>query len=305
MDYTDLKYFLAIAEHRNLTKAAQELYISQPTLTKYLQKLEKEMGGKVFRKNGHQYDLTFLGQRYLSYARKVLTLHQDWEKELSDMRSSYEGELNIALPPMRSACLIPQFLPEFHQLHPGVRVNFFEHGHSIQDRLVNDANLDFAILSNWQEHANLKYEHLKTEEILLLLPPDHPLQKQSVVRPDRTYPWLDLQHFSDYPFILHFPDQNTGRAAQLLFEQCHIQPPVPFRTRNNQTCVQLVSEGLGASFVPEGYFWHTARFWPTLPFSVGDPGQYNDLIIAYRKNSYLSTYAVDFINIVKKTLAPL
>lgn len=305
MDYTDLKYFLAIAEHRNLTKAAQELYVSQPTLTKYLQKLEKKMGGKVFRKNGHQYDLTFLGQRYLSYARKVLTLNQDWEKELSDMRSSYEGELNIALPPMRSACLIPQFLPEFHQLHPNVRVNFFEHGHSIQDHLVNDANLDFAILSNWQEHANLKYEHLKTEEIILLLPPDHPLKKQSIVRPDRTYPWLDLQLFSDYPFILHFPDQNTGRAAQLLFEQCHIQPLVPFRTRNNQTCVQLVSEGLGATFVPEEYFWHTARFWPTLPFSVGDPGQYNDLIIAYRKNSYLSTYAVDFINIVKKTLSPV
>ena len=61
---------------------------------------------KVFRRNGYQYDLTFLGQRYLDYARRVLALDQDWKKELSDMRSYYNGELNIALPPMRSTSLI-------------------------------------------------------------------------------------------------------------------------------------------------------------------------------------------------------
>ena len=102
MEYTDLEYFIAIAEHHNLTRAAEALYVSQPTLTKYLHKLEKELGGKVFRRNGYQYDLTFLGQRYLDYARRVLALDQDWKKELSDMRSYYNGELNIALPPMRS-----------------------------------------------------------------------------------------------------------------------------------------------------------------------------------------------------------
>lgn len=101
MEYTDLEYFIAIAEHHNLTRAAEALYVSQPTLTKYLHKLEKELGGKVFRRNGYQYDLTFLGQRYLDYARRVLALDQDWKKELSDMRSYYNGELNIALPPMR------------------------------------------------------------------------------------------------------------------------------------------------------------------------------------------------------------
>ena len=58
MEYTDLEYFIAIAEHHNLTRAAEALYVSQPTLTKYLHKLEKELGGKVFRRNGYQYDLT-------------------------------------------------------------------------------------------------------------------------------------------------------------------------------------------------------------------------------------------------------
>lgn len=302
MDYSDLRYFIAIAEHKNLTKAAQELYISQPTLTKFLQKLEKDLGGKVFRKNGHQYNLTFLGQRYLEYARKVITLNQDWEKELSDMRSSYEGELNIALPPMRCASLIPQFLPEFHKKHPGVHINFYEYGHFIQDTLLTDGNLDFGILSEWQAHADLNYVHLKTEEILLVLEPGHPLAEKAVMRKDCHYPWLDLSLLADYPFILHFPDQNTGRAARQLFEQYHIQPPVPFQTRDNHTCIQLAAKGLGASFAPESYIQHTSQFWPMLVFSVGDPPIHNELTIAYRKNSYLSTYAADFINIAKKCL---
>ena len=217
MEFLELQYFMAIAKHRNLTKAAQELYVSQPTLTKFLQKLEKEMGGKVFRKNGHRYELTFLGNRYLEYARKITTLNQDWEKELSDMRSSFEGELNIAFPPMRSTCLIPQFLPKFHEKHPGVHINFYEYSHGIQDELLADGKLDFAIFSAWQPHPNLAYENLKTEEILLVLQPEHSLAKKAVVRDDCRYLWLDLSLFKDHPFILHFPDQNTGRAAQQLF----------------------------------------------------------------------------------------
>ena len=82
MEYTDLEYFIAIAEHHNLTRAAEALYVSQPTLTKYLHKLEKELGGKVFRRNGYQYDLTFLGQRYLDYNSNLnkLTDKDDTEK---------------------------------------------------------------------------------------------------------------------------------------------------------------------------------------------------------------------------------
>lgn len=123
--------------------------------------------------------LPFLGNRYLEYARKITTLNQDWEKELSDMRSSFEGELNIAFPPMRSTCLIPQFLPKFHEKHPGVHINFYEYSHGIQDELLADGKLDFAIFSAWQPHPNLAYENLKTEEILLVLQPEHSLAKKA------------------------------------------------------------------------------------------------------------------------------
>lgn len=104
------------------------------------------------------------------------------------MRSYYNGELNIALPPMRSTSLIPQLLPAFNEKHPGVCINFFEYGHSIQDKLISDTNLDFAILSNWQEHPKLNYELLCHEEILLVLPVGHPLAQKAVTKKEVPLP---------------------------------------------------------------------------------------------------------------------
>lgn len=303
MNFQELNYFLTIVRHQNLTKASQELYISQPTLSKFLQKLEQELGGKIFRRSGHTYTLTFLGQRYLEYANKIMTLNQDWQKELSDMRSSFEGELNIAFPPMRSVCLIPKILPAFHQCYPGVHINFYEKGHSIQEELLTNATLDFAVFSEWQPLPTLTYHSLFLEEILLVLPADSPLCKHAVPKEGFRHPWLDLQLLNTHPFILHFSDQNTGRTAKLLFEQYHIQPLVLFRTRDSQTCIQLAAKGLGACFSPESYVQYMEGSCAIRAFSVGQFPFINNLVIGHRKNSYLSTYAQDFIRITKDCLS--
>lgn len=302
MNFQEQEYFLAIAKHKNLTKAAQELYVSQPTLTKFLQKLEKNLGGKLFRKEGHTYNLTFLGQRYLAYAQKITTLNQDWEKELQDMRSSFKGELNIAFPPMRSMCIIPQILPEFHKLHPHVHINFYEQGHNIQDSILNDGKLDFAIFSDWKPHPNLSYEHLIDEEIVLILPKCHELLRHAKPKNGFRYPWIDLKFLEDTPFILHFPDQNTGRSSEQLFQQYRIKPPIPFRTRSSQLCIQLTAQNLGVCLAPETYALHGASILPISICSVGEEPIVNKLVLAYRQNSYLSTYAQDFIRIAKKEL---
>lgn len=80
MNYHELQYILCIAKHQNLTKAAQELYISQPTLTKHLQKLEREMGTKLFSRSGNSYTPTFAGRKYMEYARKILQIRQTGKK---------------------------------------------------------------------------------------------------------------------------------------------------------------------------------------------------------------------------------
>lgn len=304
MNVQELNYILCIAKHQNLTRAARELYISQPTLSKYLQKLETELDGKLFSRSGNCYVPTYLGRRYMDYAKKVLALNQDWERELADLNSCKEGELNIAFPLMRSSCMLPRILPLFHQKYPGVKVNFLEETYAIQERLLLDDQLDFAIFNEARPHPKLTYEVLLKEEILLVIAPDHPLAARGIEKEGCRYPWMDLRLFAEEPFILHLPDQTTGKIALDLFETCHIQPPVPFHTRNSQACILLSQQGLGACFVPETYVKNMAFEREPACFSVGKDGIFSTLTIAYRKNAYLASYARDFIKIARENVIP-
>ena len=103
MNIHELNYVLCIAKHQNMTKAARELYISQPTLSKHLGKLERELGIKLFNRVDNCYIPTYAGRRYMEYASRVLELTRNWEKELEDLRSLNDGELNVAFPLMRSS----------------------------------------------------------------------------------------------------------------------------------------------------------------------------------------------------------
>ena len=87
MDFRDLSYVLAIAKTQNITKAADSLYVTQPTLTKFLQNLEKEMGQKLFRKLGNRFVLTYAGERYVAKATEILNLKKDGGHHQAECRT--------------------------------------------------------------------------------------------------------------------------------------------------------------------------------------------------------------------------
>lgn len=302
MNFQELNYALSIARYQNLTKAAEELYISQPTLSKCLQKLEREMGGKLFSRSGNTYVPTYLGRRYLEYARKVLALNQDWERELKDMNACMDGELNIAFPLMRSSCMVPSIMKVFHKKYPGVRVNFMEEAHAIQEKLLLNDELDFGIFNETRPHPKLSYETLLREEILLVMPPDHPMAGRGMKSSEMKHLWMDLRLLEKEEFILHFPDQTTGQLALELFETWGIKPQVSVRTRNTETSVRLCMEGMGLCFVPETYIKNMRFDTPPACFSVGKKGVFSTLTIASRKGAYLPSYAQDFIKIAQEQL---
>ena len=299
MNYHELQYILCIAKHQNLTKAAQELYISQPTLTKHLQKLEREMGTKLFSRSGNSYTPTFAGRKYMEYARKILQIRQDWEKELKDLTENNEGELNVAFPLMRSTCMVPQIMTSFFQKYPKVKVNILEEAYSIQEKLLLNDQLDFGIFNEVHEHPKLEYELLKKEEILLIMPPDHPLASAGKASTHSTYPKLDLSLLAEEPFILHFPEQTTGKLVLEALDRAGVQPRVPVRSRNTETCVKLCMQGIGMCFTPETYLQNMEFSRKPVCFSVGEKGIFTTLSIAFRRGTYLPKYARDFIEIAR------
>lgn len=302
MSFQEFEYIIAIAKHKNLTKAAQELFVSQPTLTKHLQKLEQQIGGKIFDRNGNSFSPTYLGRKYLEYANQFLSLERAWERELSDIKDSKTGELNIAFPLMRSSCIVPKVMDEFCEKYPGVKINLLEEAHAIQERLLLDDKIDFAIFNETVLHQKLESETLCDEEILLLIPQNHPLIDKAKDTENHRHPWIDLSLIKDEPFILHFPEQTTGKITVELFRKYNIDPNVKIHTRSTETAVKLCARGHGLCFVPESYIKNMEIDNKPMAFSVGEKGIYSRLIIAYKKGTSLTSYARDFVEMTRDVI---
>ena len=257
------------------------------------------MGAKLFSRNGNTYVPTYTGRKYMEYARKILQVKQDWEKELKDLTENNEGELNIAVPLMRSSCMIPQIMAEFSEKYPNVNVSIWEEAYSIQEKLLLNDQLDFGIFNETRDHPKLEYELLKREEILLVMPPDHPMASSGYQSPSDRYPRIDLSTLASEPFILHFPEQTTGKLVLEALDRAGVQPRVPVRSRNTETCVKLCMQGMGMCFTPETYLQNMDFSRKPACFSVGEKGIFTTLSIAFRRGTYLPKYARDFIEIAQ------
>lgn len=301
MNIHELNYVLCIAKHQNLTKAARELFISQPTLSKHLKKLERELGMKLFARIDNCYIPTYAGSRYLEYASKMLALKQDWEKELFELSSLNDGELRAAIPLMRSSCMVPSILPAFHKMHPNIRVHILEETYAVQECLLKDTSIDLAIFNETSENPKLSYEFLGKEPILLAISPEHPLafRVSGECGKKTTYPPVDWEAIKNESFILHFPEQNTGAITERLLNKHHITPRVPFYTRNTQAALLLMMKNQGICFAPETYIRSMAFEKPPVCFSLEDEDAFTSTVLAYRKGAYLTAYAEDFIQLAK------
>lgn len=300
MELKEARYIAAIAKHGNISRAAQELYISQPSLSKYLKNLEHQLGVELFDRIDGQYQPTYIGERYVDYARRILLLAREWQDEFQDLRQQEIGQLNIALPIMLSRVLMKEMLPAFSRLYPKVHLQLMEELHFIVEHTLEDLSIDLSIYNAIELPKSLHYEIIKEEETVLLMRREHPLCARAVQDAGRSFPWMDLRYCVSEPFILLFPDQNSGGLAEQLFEQYKLTPRVLLRTRSIQLAIEMAMDGTGICFAPAGYAAALDSRHSLRCFSVGTQAPATQLIAACRKNRYMPQYMRDFIGLIRE-----
>lgn len=126
MPSPNYEYFVAIVEAGSLTKAAEKLYVSQPSLSQYLKRLENSLGVELFDHSTSPLRLTFTGERYYQYVLQMMKLEENMRKEFQDIKNSASGVLRLGVALWRGACLLPDTFPYFHEHYPGIRIELTE-----------------------------------------------------------------------------------------------------------------------------------------------------------------------------------
>ncbi len=300
MDFRKMTYVLAIAEYQNLTKAAESLYVGQPTLSKFLNTLEAELGLPLFRKLGSRYVLTYAGERYVEKAAMILRLKEDLDAEMADILKRDVGILNVAFAKMRCSYMVPCVLPAFRSSFPNVKVNVVEGSSEENDRRLLSGQVDIAFYSKPDViNPVIDYHTLASEELLICTCRDHPLGRQAVPNPHSPYPKLDLAALENERVLMMQPQQRTRQIMDGILRENKIQLNNVMYSSNIPAIIGLTARGYGVSFVFETHLRHSAESLPVECYSFGRTRTLCDFVAAARKGSYLSSYAKEFIEVVR------
>jgi len=300
MDFRELQYIISIAKHQNITRASEEVFVSQPTLSKFVQNLEHYLGQPLFRRLGNRFLLTYAGERYVEKAKVMLKIKRELDQELSDIIKNDIGELKIAFPIMRGTYMLPRTLPIFREEFPRVKVIVEEANSGVLEGMILDGEIDLAFFTLPIRHPDIVYDIIKEEEIVLVMNSNHPLVKEGIHKTECKYPWIDLTKIKDEMIILQQLDQRTRHIIDQLFRDLNIVPEKILAIRNILASVDLALSGYGITFVSETHLRHINCKEKPVCFSIGNPKTMTSFVVAYRRGVYLPAYAQRYIQIVRE-----
>lgn len=245
MDSKHIQYILKVAECKNITRAAEQLYVSQPALSSFISKVEEELGAKIFNRSTTPLTLTQAGECYVKTAKKILALQENLKEEIENINCCREGVIRIGLSDMRATFLLPFVLPEFQRLYPNIRLETVESTSSNVEKNVQNGTVDLGIIPLYQVGTGVQTSVLYDEELLLVSGQELPSHRGEVRQ------WVNLEDLNDRPFALLGPKARIRKAIDAIFLEHGVKPSTILETSNNMTLYLLASTGTALSVVPE------------------------------------------------------
>jgi len=299
MDFRELQYVVSIAKQQNITRASEEVFVSQPTLSKFVQNLEHYLGQPLFRRLGNKFLLTYAGERYVEKAKAMLGMKKELDEELSDILKKDIGELKIAFPIMRGTYMLPCTLPVFRKEFPRVKVTVNEANSAVLEDMILDGEIDLAFFTLPIRHPDISYDTIKEEEVILVMNADHGLAGEGIKKAGCKYPWIDLKKLKDETFIMQRVDQRTRHITDQILLEHNMTPKTTLDIRNILASVELAASGYGITFVSETHLRHINLKEKPACFSIGKPKTMTSFVAAYRRGIYLPVYGQRYIQIVR------
>lgn len=163
-----LKVFKTVADRLSFTKAAAELLISQPAVTKQINELERLLGKPLFLRHGNRISLTDDGVRLLEYANRILALYGELRDAFVEEQGAFSGEIRLGASTTLSQYVLPGLLAKFRKLYPDVRVTLFNGNTEQIERQIADGKLDFDMIEGTASNPALHYELFMDDELVLV-----------------------------------------------------------------------------------------------------------------------------------------
>ena len=243
MNLQELRYLVAIAEHRHFGRAAEACFVSQPTLSTQIKKLERELGVELVERNPRQVMMTETGERVVERARIILGETDNITEIARQATDPESGSLRVGLFPTLAPYLLPHVVPALHARFPNLELLLVEEKTEVVLQRLRDGKLDAGVLALPVPDEQLHMEPLFTEEFVLAVPTSHPLA--GTVGP------VDPSVLSGEHVLLLEEGHCLRDQALSVCQLVGAAERTGFRATSLETLRQMVAAGVGVTLLPE------------------------------------------------------
>lgn len=295
MEVGYLKEFVVLAKTENYLEAAENLFISQSSLSKHIQALEKELDVTLFDRTTRKVSLNENGKVFLKYAQEMLTLQHQCQTALMNLKEAEEQNLAIGSIPIIAPYGITDLLLDFKQENVKINLSIIEgEAHQLKEKIRN-GQCDLAFIrqiSQADEEVEEEFSviHFTTDHLVAVLPCDHPLANETL---------LELNSLKNEDFLFLQPDSMMYKLSLEVCQEVGFTPNIVYTGQRAENIIDLVSKGMGLSLLmakPISYIntQNVVRLVPVLP------NVETEIVVYYKKDSLLSKAASHFLNYLQK-----
>lgn len=209
-----LKVFQTVAKRLNFTKAAAELYITQPAVTKHIHELEHHFAVKLFERNGSRIKLTAAGETLLQLTEHLFSVHRNLEFEMNQFSQKHEGKLRLGASTTVAQYVLPPVLAAFHKKFSAIKITVITRNTEQIENALKNNEIDLGIIEGRSKNTSIKYSEFIKDEIVLVSSNKNTFRKKEVIQP------AELKHI---PLLLREPGSGTLEVISHALKQFGIK----------------------------------------------------------------------------------
>ncbi|MEQ6357501.1 LysR family transcriptional regulator [Lysinibacillus sp. M3] len=241
MELRDLKAFMTVVEHGSFSKAANECFISQPSLSKSIKKLENALHVELLNRSTRNIELTDAGSIVFKQGQKIIRSVHDLHILLDDLSNIKTGTIKLGIPPLIGTLFFPEIARKFHKRYPKVHLELVERGAKMIGTLVENGDVDMGIVVIPTDERKFSVQSFVEDQFFVFINESHPLAQQEHIR---------LQDLKNETFII-FTEEFT--LHDYVIKSCKsvgFTPIIGYKSSQWDLIVELVSSNLGVTLLP-------------------------------------------------------
>lgn len=304
-------YVLEVYKEKSFSKAAQNLFISQPSLSARIKKIEDQIGVPLFDRSTSPLQLTESGRIYIQAAQEILQIEQNVENQINNLNTLKTGRLSIGASNLFAAYVLPSLIAHFKQKYPYIDIRVTEGNTAQLEDMLSSNSLDL-VIDNYQYNPAIYSKKLYCHEDILLAVPIHfPINKQmqsfqlsydeilSKGAHFKNHPSIPLHLFSQLPFIMLTPGNDTRIRGDNLCQKAGFKPNIILEFNQQTTAYMAASTQLGATFISDILVTQLPSFDNLVYYKLDGEAAKREVYFYYKSNRYQTRAMEEFLAMIQ------